>query len=145
MQRALDWHRSKFTETFIARERTLRGVSPRPFTTFGAGSDLAQAFAGAEVPATHTTVEELAVAADVNPSKVCTFVQKAVLDPVTLADVPPELRALVESAAGRLQDDPTLVLAIDMAGNPMGDKMRARLSPDDDTVTPYLLFGIGEG
>jgi uncharacterized protein (DUF1501 family) len=120
-------------------------VAPRPFTTFGAGHDLAEAFAAAEVPATHTTVEALAVGPDVNPSKVCTYVQKAVMDPVTLADVPADLRALVESAAGRLQDDPTLVLAIDMAGNPMGDKMRARLSPDDDTATPFLLFGLDAG
>ena len=96
----------------------------------------------AEVPERCTHVEELLVPVDANPSKVCTYAQKAVLDPVTLASVPIELRALVESTAGRLQDDPNLVLAIAMAGNAMGDKMRARLSPDDDTVTPYLLFGI---
>jgi hypothetical protein len=119
-------------------------VSPRPFTTFGAGPDLAAAFAAAEVPATHTHVEELRVPDGVNPSKVCTYVQKAVLDPVSLGDVPAEVRALVESTAGRLQDDPTLVLAIDMAGNPIGEKMRTRLAPDDDTATPYLLFGIDE-
>jgi hypothetical protein len=144
MQRAFDWHRSKFTETFTGGERTLATVPARPFTTFAVGPDLAAAFASAEVPSTHGSVESVVVPADANPSKVCTYVQKAVLDPVSLTDVPPELRALVESTAGRLTDDPTLVLGVDMAGNPMGDKMRQRLSPDDDTVTPFLLFGIAQ-
>lgn len=117
-------------------------MAARPFTTYSAGRDLASAFAAADVPSTHRRVEELAVPDDANPSKVCTFVQKAVLDPVTLTEVPVDLRALVESTAGVLQDDPTLILAIDMRGSPVGDRMRARLAPDDDEAVPYLLFGI---
>jgi hypothetical protein len=46
-------------------------------------------------------------------------------------------------AAGLL-DDPNVALALDMSGNPAGDKMRERLGAGEHDRS-YLVFGLHAG
>lgn len=117
-------------------------MAQRPFTTFSAGPTPGDAFAAAQVPDSATHVEEVVVPDGADQSKLATFVQRAVVDATSLGAVPVEVRALVESTAGRLTDDPTLCLAVDMKAHPVGQKMLARIAPDDPDATPWLLFGL---
>ena len=119
-------------------------MARRAFTGFGAGRTADEALASAEVPPSLSRVGEVVVPEGQNPSKVGTFVQRVALDPGALAEVPDELRATVEEAAGRLTGSPDLALAVSMAGTPAGDKMLARLAPADDQAGAWLLFGLVE-
>jgi len=117
-------------------------MAKRAFTGFGAGRTADEALASAEVPPNLSRVGEIAVPEGENPSKVGTFVQRVALDPAALTDVPDVLRSTVEVAAAQLAESPDLALAISMAGTPAGDKMLARLAPDDEQAGPWLLFGL---
>lgn len=114
----------------------------RAVTGFGAGRTADEALASADIPPSLSRVGEIAVPEGENPSKVGTFVQRVALDPAAMDGVPAELRSTVEIAAAQLAESPDLALAISMAGTPAGDKMLARLAPDDDGAVPWLLFGL---
>jgi hypothetical protein len=114
----------------------------RAVTGFGAGRTADEALAGADIPPSLSRVGEIAVPEGENPSKVGTFVQRVALDPAAMDGVPAELRSTVEIAAAQLAESPDLALAISMAGTPAGDKMLARLAPDDEAAVPWLLFGL---
>jgi len=117
-------------------------MATRAFTGFGAGRTAEEALAGAEVPPSLSRVGEIAVPEGENPSKVGTFVQRVALDPAAIDDVPSELRSTVEVAAAQLAESPDLALAISMTGTPAGDRMLAKLAPEDDQAVPWLLFGL---
>ena len=114
----------------------------RAVTGFGAGRTADEALAAAEIAPSLSRVGEVVVPDGENPSKVGTFVQRVALDPAAIDGVPPELRSTVEVAAAQLDESPDLALAISMAGTPAGQKMLARLAPDDDQAQPWLLFGL---
>ena len=114
----------------------------KAFTTFGVGATAAAAFERPmqPLPLGITEVHEVSVPEGANPSKLGTWIQRAALDGTPPADAPPDVAFLVGQAAALL-DNPNLALAISMAGNAAGDKMRVRLEAADDEQA-YLLFGL---
>jgi hypothetical protein len=78
-----------------------------------------------------------------NPSKIATWVQRLAVDGTMPAECPDEHHNAVHLGAMSLNGDPSQALAIDMTGNPIGDKMRVRLEAADGE-TAWLLFGLAE-
>jgi hypothetical protein len=117
----------------------------KSFNTFGVGATGAAAGERtlAAMPNGIVSVRELAVPEGANPSKLGTWIQRAALDNAVPDDCPDNLRAYVVQAAALL-DDPNLALAIDMTGNPAGEKMAARLGAGEHDH-PYLVFGLTAG
>jgi hypothetical protein len=117
-------------------------MSKKAFTTFGAGRSGSEAFDRPmqPLPLGITHALEIAVPAEINPSKFGTWIQRTALEGVCADDVPAEVRGEVERAAGLL-DDPNAAIALDMSGTPAGDKMRDKLGCADDDHA-YLLFGL---
>ena len=115
----------------------------KAFTTFGAGAaaDTIGTRTLQPLPASVATVRAVEVPEGANPSKLGTWIQQCALAGTVSADVPPDLVATVGAAAGVLSADATVALAIDMTGNPAGEKMRDRLGggPGD---RPWLVFGL---
>ncbi|MGH9178470.1 MAG: hypothetical protein ACRD0N_07945 [Acidimicrobiales bacterium] len=116
----------------------------RAFTSLGAGRGLDEAYQAAVAQggpvASTTTVQEVAVPAGAEPSKLGTWVQRVAQDPAAAADVPEEHRAAVEAAAGIVMAEPTTCLAIALDGT-LAERTRARAGAPDD-ADAYLLFGL---
>ena len=112
----------------------------KAFTTFGVGATAADAFDRPmqPLPLGITEVHEVSVPEGANPSKLGTWIQRTALDGAVPAEA--EHGFLVGQAAALL-DNPNMALAISMAGNAAGDKMRVRLEAADDEQA-YLLFGL---
>ena len=114
----------------------------KAFTTFGVGATAAEAFERPmqPLPPGITEVHEVSVPAGTNPSKLGTWIQRAALDGAPPTDTPPDVAFLVGQAAALL-DNPNMALAISMAGNVAGDKMRVRLEAGEGEQA-FLLFGL---
>ena len=117
----------------------------KAFTTFGVGVTAAEAFNRPmqPLPLGIAEVHEVSVPEGANPSKLGTWIQRAALDGSAPADAAPDLAFLVNQAAALL-DNPNMALAISMAGNAAGDKMRVRLEAAEGEQA-YLLFGLTAG
>ena len=119
----------------------------KAFTTFGVGATAADAFARPmqPLPTGITEVHEVSVPEGANPSKLGTWIQRTALDGggAASAEVPADMALLVSHAAALLEG-PNMALAISMAGNAAGDKMRVRLGAVDGEQA-YLLFGLTAG
>ena len=117
----------------------------KAFTTFGVGATAAEAFERPmqPLPLGITEVREVSVPEGANPSKLGTWIQRAALDGAPPTDTPPDVAFLVGQAAALL-DNPKLALAISMAGNAAGDKMRVRLVAAEGEQA-FLLFGLTAG
>lgn len=117
-------------------------TTKKAFTTFGAGRTGTEAMDRplAALPLGITHAVEVAVPEGSNPSKIGTWIQRCALDGSLPDEVPEAVTLLVQQAAGAL-DDPNALIAIDMSGNPAGEKMRERLGCGADD-RPYLLFGL---
>ena len=117
----------------------------KAFTTFGVGATAAEAFERPmqPLPLGITEVHEVSVPAGTNPSKLGTWIQRAALDGAPPTDTPPDVAFLVGQAAALL-DNPNMALAISMAGNAAGDKMRVRLEAVEGEQA-FLLFGLTAG
>lgn len=117
-------------------------MSRKGFTTFGVGVTAHDAFDRTLVPLPNgiTSMQEIAVPSGVNPSKLGTWVQRLALDGTLADDAPADQHVHIRTAAGAL-DDPNVVLALDMSGNPAGDKMRERMkaAPGESA---FLLIGL---
>ena len=118
-------------------------VVMKAFTTFGAGAaaDTIGTRTLQPLPASVVTVQAVDVPEGANPSKLGTWIQQYALAGNVSADVPPDLVDVVSGAASLLSADSSVALAIDMTGNPAGEKMRDRLGggPGD---RPWLVFGL---
>jgi hypothetical protein len=114
----------------------------KAFTTFGIGptADKVLDRTLQPLPAGITAVREVAVPDGANGSKLGTWIQRAALDNAVPEDCPEDQRAYILQAAGLL-DDPNTALAIDMTGNPVGDKMRERMKAADGERA-FLVFGL---
>ena len=117
----------------------------KAFTTFGVGATATEAFERPmqPLPLGITEVHEVSVPEGANPSKLGTWIQRAALDGAPPTDTPPEVAFLVGQAAALL-DNPNMALAISMAGNAAGDKMRVRLGAAEGEQA-FLLFGLTAG
>ena len=118
-------------------------VVMKAFTTFGAGAeaDAIGTRTMQPLPASVATVRAVDVPDGANPSKLGTWIQQCALSGSVSADVPPDLVDIVGAAAGVLSADATVALAIDMTGNPAGEKMRDRLGGGSGD-RPWLVFGL---
>jgi hypothetical protein len=117
----------------------------KAFNTFGVGATGSAAGERtlAALPNGIVSVREVSVPEGANPSKLGTWIQRAALDNAVPDDCPDDLRAYVVQAAALL-DDPNLALAIDLTGNPAGQKMATRLGAGE-LDHPYLVFGLTAG
>ncbi len=117
-------------------------MTRKGFTTFGVGATALDAFDRplAPLPSGIVTVQEIAVPDGMNPSKLGTWIQRLALDGTIADEAPTEHHVHIRTAAGAL-DDPNVVLALDMTGNPAGDKMRERMKAADGE-SAFLLIGI---
>lgn len=117
-------------------------MTRKGFTTFGVGATAHAAFDRtlAPLPNGITSVQEINVPAGVNPSKLGTWVQRLALDGTLADDAPIEHHVHIRTAAGAL-DDPNLALALDMSGNPAGDKMLERMKAAAGE-SAFLLIGL---
>ena len=117
-------------------------MTRKGFTTFGVGATATAAFDRTLVPlpAGILRVQEIAVPEGVNPSKLGTWVQRVALDDTMADDVPAELHEPIRLAAAAL-DDPNVALAIDMSGNPAGDKMLVKMGGGEGD-SAFLIFGL---
>jgi hypothetical protein len=111
------------------------------WTTFAIGTEAAQGRTMQPLPDGVTSVVEFSAPEGVNPSKVGTWIQRRVADGVLPAECPPELAETIELGAAALATTPTTALAIDMTGNPAGDKMRVRLEATEGERA-WLVFGL---
>ena len=118
-------------------------VEMKAFTTFGAGAaaDSIGARTLQPLPSSIVSVLAVDVPAGANPSKLGTWIQQCALGGDVSPEVPADLVDRVRVAAQLLMGDPSVALAIDMTGNPAGEKMGARLggAPGD---RPWLVFGL---
>ena len=114
----------------------------KAFTTFGIGTTADKVLDRTlqPLPAGITAVQEVSVPEGANGSKLGTWIQRAALDNAVPEECPEDMRAYVLQAAAVL-DDPNTALAIDMTGNPAGDKMRARMEATE-AERAYLVFGL---
>jgi hypothetical protein len=114
----------------------------KAFTTFGIGATAAAVIDRTLQPLPNgiLAIQEVAVPAGMNPSKLGTWIQRAALDGVVADDCQEDQRAYVLQAAALL-DDPNTALAIDMTGNPAGDKMRERMGAAEGE-SAFLVFGL---
>jgi hypothetical protein len=117
-------------------------MTRKGFTTFGVGATAHDAFDRtlAPLPNGIVRVQEVAVPEGMNPSKLGTWIQRLALDGTLADEAPAEHHVHIRTAAGAL-DDPNVVLALDMTGNPAGDKMRERMKAGD-AESAYLLIGL---
>lgn len=114
----------------------------KAYTTFGAGASATAALSNTlqPLPGGVNNVNEVLVPEGANPSKVGTWIQRAAVEGKASDDVPAEHVEMVEWSA-KLLSDPTTALAINMAGNPAGDKMLAKLGGAEGD-SAYLVFGL---
>ena len=119
-------------------------MARKGFTTFGIGTTALTAFDRTlqPLPSGILRVQEVNVPDGMNPSKLGTWIQRVALDDSMSDDAPVEHHGHIRLAAGVL-DDPNASLAIDMTGNPAGDKMRERMGAADGE-TAFLIFGLTE-
>jgi hypothetical protein len=115
----------------------------RAWTTFGVGTSPREGRTLQPLPDSVKSVATLDVPAGANPSKVATWVQRLATDGVLAEDCPPECADAVHLGALSLTSDYSQALAIDMTGNPIGNKMLERLG-GEDSETAWLLFGLTE-
>ena len=117
-------------------------MTRKGFTTFGIGATSMAAFDRTlqPLPSGILRVQEIAVPTDVNPSKLGTWIQRSALDDTIADDAPVEHHVHIRLAAAVL-DDPNTALAIDMSGNPAGDKMREKMKAADGE-SAFLIFGL---
>lgn len=117
-------------------------MTRKGFTTFGVGTTAHAAFDQTlqPLPGGILRVQEIAVPEGMNPSKLGTWVQRVALDDTMPDDAPTEHHAHIRLAAGVL-DDPNIALAIDMTGNPAGEKMREKMKAADGE-SAFLVFGL---
>ncbi len=113
----------------------------KAWTTFAIGVDAAKGRTMQPLPEGVGLVVEFAVPADSNPSKVATWIQRRISDGVIPPECVAELTETVEQGALALLAAPATALAIDMTGNPIGDKMRVRLEAAEGEKA-WLVFGI---
>ena len=120
-------------------------MTRKGFTTFGIGATAQVAFDRTlqPVPAGILRIQEVAVPEGMNPSKLGTWVQRVAIDDTMPDDAPAEHHAHIRLAAGAL-DDPNIALAIDMTGNPAGQKMREKMNAADGE-SAFLVFGLTNG
>jgi hypothetical protein len=76
-----------------------------------------------------------------NPSKIATWVQRLAVDGNMPEECPDDQHNAVHLGAMSLNADPSKALAIDMTGNPIGDKMLTRLEGTAGD-TAWLVFGL---
>ena len=116
----------------------------KAFTTFGAGRVGADCLHSTVQPLPDgiTRIVEIDAPDGVNPSKLGTFIQRFAIDGSLPDDASESDRALITESAAHF-DDPTVALAISMAGTGPGEKMRDRLGASIDSGRhPYLVFGM---
>ncbi len=117
----------------------------KAFTTFGAGRDGADCLTSTAQPLPEgiTQIIEIHAPDGVNPSKLGTFIQRFAIDGSLPDDASPSDRELITTAAAHF-DDPSVALAISMAGTGPGEKMRDRIGASlESGRQPYLVFGMG--
>jgi hypothetical protein len=113
----------------------------KAWTTFAVGTAPDQGRTLQPLPESVRGVSTLDVPAGANPSKIATWVQRLATDGVLADECSAEFSDAVHLGALSLTHDHTQALAIDMSGNPIGDKMRQRLEAADDEQA-WLLFGL---
>jgi hypothetical protein len=113
----------------------------RAWTTFAVGPSPRDGRTLQPLPDSVRTVTELDLPDGANPSKVATWVQRLAIDGVMADDCPDSVHDAVHLGALSLGSDPSQALAIDMTGNPIGDKMLSRLEGTADDRA-WLLFGL---
>jgi hypothetical protein len=113
----------------------------KAWTTFGVGSSPDQGRTLQELPGSVRGVSTLDVPTGANPSKIATWVQRLATDGVLADECPAEFADAVHLGALSLTHDHTQALAINMTGNPIGDKMRERLQAAEGEQA-WLLFGL---
>lgn len=115
----------------------------KAWTTFAIGTEAAKGRTMQTLPAGVTAVAEFTIPDGANPSKVGTWIQRRVADGSGPSECPPELVDTIETGAALLASDPNTALAIDMTGNPAGDKMRVRLEAAEGEKA-WLVFGLSQ-
>ncbi len=117
-------------------------MTRKGFTTFGIGATAHEAFDRTlqPLPGGILRVQEINVPDGVNPSKLGTWVQRVALDDTISDDAPLEHHAHIRLAASVL-DDANTALAIDMSGNPAGEKMREKMKAAAGE-SAFLVFGL---
>lgn len=115
----------------------------RAWTTFAVGPTPREGRTLQPLPPSVRTVTELDVPAASNPSKIATWIQRLAIDDVMAEECPNNVHDAVHLGALSLGNDPSQALAIDMTGNPIGDKMFARLEGADGDKA-WLLFGLND-
>ena len=116
----------------------------KAFTTFGAGRTGAECIdsIAQPLPGGITRIVEVTAPDGVNPSKLGTYIQRFALDGSLPDDASESERELISAAALHF-DDPSVALAISMAGTGPGEKMRDRLGATIESGRhPYLVFGM---
>jgi hypothetical protein len=115
----------------------------KAWTTFGVGVAPMDCRTLQPMPENVRGISTLDIPPGANPSKIATWVQRLATDDVLSDDCPPECGDTVQLGALSLRHDNTQALAIDMTGNPVGDKMRQRLEAGEGE-SAWLLFGLVE-
>ncbi len=115
----------------------------KAWTTFAVGVDPSKGRTLQPLPEGVSSVTAFDVPAGANPSKLGTWIQRRVIEGSVPPECPVELVDTVELGAASLLSNPQSALAIDMSGNPAGDKMRDRLGAADDERA-WLVFGALE-
>jgi hypothetical protein len=113
----------------------------RAWTTFGVGTSPREGRTLQPLPDSVKGINTLDVPGGANPSKVATWVQRLATDGVLADECPEELHDAVHLGSLSLTSDPSKALAIDMSGNPIGDKMLQRLEATEGEKA-WLLFGL---
>ncbi len=112
----------------------------KAFTTFAIGADASSGRTMQPLPDGIESVTALDIPEGANPSKVGTWIQRRVIDGAVPPECPEDLTDTVELGAAGLLADPSIALAIDMTGNPAGDKMRDKLGAEEGEKA-WLVFG----
>ncbi len=115
----------------------------RAWTTFGVGPSPREGRTLQPLPDSVKGVTTLDVPPGANPSKIATWVQRLATDGVLADECAEEFADVVHLGALSLTSDHSQALAIDMTGNPVGDKMFERLGGEEGDVA-WLLFGLAE-
>ncbi len=115
----------------------------RAWTTFAVGPTPREGRTLQPLPPSVRTVTELEVPDGCNPSKIATWVQRLAIDGVVADECPQPVHDAVQLGALSLGNDPSQALAIDMTGNPIGDKMYERLEGTEEDRA-WLLFGLND-
>lgn len=115
----------------------------RAWTTFAVGPTPREGRTLQPLPPSVRTVTELEIPDGSNPSKIATWVQRLAIDGVVADECPATANDAVHLGALSLGNDPSQALAIDMTGNPIGDKMYIRLDGTEEDRA-WLLFGLND-